>query len=250
MGAYQLEQIEERVKRYWTMRSHDFSSVRRRELEEEVSKRWLIEIRKYLPDIKPLKILDVGTGAGFFAVLLSMEGHKVWGVDITPAMIEEAKCLSKDLSLTINFEVMDAQNLVFSDESFDVVIARNLTWTLPEPEKAYKEWIRVLKKGGILLNFDADYGQDVLNREPEQEEDWVGSGCHIGMTKELLLESNQITKSMEISQNKRPNWDLNVLQAMGGCKISCDQEAGARILRENNGEKTPTFLIAVEKAGG
>lgn len=245
-----MEQIEERVKRYWTLRSHDFSSVRRRELEEEVSKRWLTEIRKYLPDNKPLKILDVGTGAGFFAVLLSMEGHKVWGVDITPAMIEEAKRLSKDLSLTISFEVMDAQNLVFPDEAFDVVISRNLTWTLPEPEKAYKEWIRVLKKGGILLNFDADYGQDVLNSEPEQEEDWVGSGCHIGMTKELLLESNQITKSMEISQNKRPNWDLNVLQAMGNCKISCDQEAGARILRENNGEKTPTFLIAVEKAGG
>ncbi|WP_158584987.1 class I SAM-dependent methyltransferase [Lacrimispora algidixylanolytica] len=245
-----MEQIEERVKRYWTLRSHDFSSVRRRELEEEVSKRWLTEIRKYLPDNKPLKILDVGTGAGFFAVLLSMEGHKVWGVDITPAMIEEAKRLSKDLSLTISFEVMDAQNLVFPDEAFDVVISRNLTWTLPEPEKAYKEWIRVLKKGGILLNFDADYGQDVLNSEPEQEEDWVGSGCHIGMTKELLLESNQITKSMEISQNKRPNWDLNVLQSMVNCKISCDQEAGARILRENNGEKTPTFLIAVEKAGG
>lgn len=245
-----MEQIEERVKRYWTMRSHDFSSVRRRELEEEVSKRWLTEIRKYLPDNKTLKILDVGTGAGFFAVLLSMEGHKVWGVDITPSMIEEAKRLSKDLNLTISFEVMDAQNLVFPDEAFDVVIARNLTWTLPEPEKAYKEWIRVLKKGGILLNFDADYGQDVLNSKPEQEEDWVGSGCHIGMTKELLLESNQITKSMEISQNKRPNWDLNVLQAMGNCKISCDQEAGARILKENNGEKTPTFLIAVEKAGG
>lgn len=245
-----MEQIEERVKRYWTMRSHDFSSVRRRELEEEVSKRWLTEIRKYLPVSKTLKILDVGTGAGFFAVLLSMEGYKVWGVDITPAMIEEAKRLSKDLSLAISFEVMDAQNLTFPDEAFDVVIARNLTWTLPEPEKAYKEWLRVLKKGGILLNFDADYGQDVLNREPEQGEDWVGSGCHIGMTKELLLESNQITKAMEISQNKRPNWDLNVLQAMGDCKISCDQEAGARILRENNGEKTPTFLIAVEKVGG
>lgn len=244
-----MEQIEERVKRYWTVRSHDFSAVRRRELEDEISKRWLTEIRKYLPDNKPLKILDVGTGAGYFAVLLSMEGYKVWGVDITPAMIEEAKGLSKDLRLTISFEVMDAQNLVFPDETFDVVIARNLTWTLPEPEKAYKEWKRVLKKGGILLNFDADYGQDVLNKELEQEEDWVGSGCHMGMTKELLAESNEITKSMEISQNKRPDWDLHVLQAMGYCRCRCDQEAGARILRENNGEKTPTFLIAAEKAG-
>lgn len=245
-----MEQIEERVKRYWTKRAHDFSAVRRMELEDEISMRWMAEIRSYLPDRKPLKILDVGTGAGYFAVLLSLEGHGVWGIDITPAMIEEAKRLAEDLKRTISFKVMDAQKLEFPDESFDAVIARNLTWTLPEPDKAYREWLRVLKKGGILLNFDADYGQEVLNADlVEEEKDRVGSGCHMGLTRELLLESNQITKYMEISKSKRPDWDVAVLKEMGYIKCRCDLEAGARILQERNGEKAPTFLITAKKAG-
>ena len=244
-----MEQIEERVKKYWTRRAHDFSAVRRMELEDEISKRWLTEISTYLPDKTPLKILDVGTGAGYFAVLLSIEGHEVCGIDLTPAMIDEAKSLAEDLKRSISFQVMDAQNLEFPDETFDVVIARNLTWTLPDPKKAYGEWLRVLKNGGLLLNFDADYGQEVLNLDPgEEEKDYVGSGTHMGMTRELLLESNQITKSMEISQSKRPDWDLKVLTEIGYMNCRCDKNAGARILREKNGEKAPTFLIAAEKA--
>ena len=41
---------------------------------------------------------------------------------------------------------MDAQNLEFKDASFDIVIARNVTWTLPDVPKAYDEWLRVFKK--------------------------------------------------------------------------------------------------------
>ena len=44
-----------------------------------------------------------------------------------------------------------------ADETFDMVIP-GLTWTLPYAGHAYREWLRVLKHGGILLNFDANYG--------------------------------------------------------------------------------------------
>ena len=52
---------------------------------------------------------------------------------------------------------MDAQNLEFENNQFDVVISRNLTWNLENPVQAYKEWFRVLKTGGIILNFDANW---------------------------------------------------------------------------------------------
>lgn len=52
---------------------------------------------------------------------------------------------------------MDGQNLEFADGTFDVVISRNLTWNLENPQKAYSEWQRVLKEGGVLLNFDANW---------------------------------------------------------------------------------------------
>ena len=42
----------------------------------------------------------------------------------------------------------------FSDGTFDVLVTRNLTWTLPDAgKKAYREWSRVLKEDGVLLNF-------------------------------------------------------------------------------------------------
>ncbi len=243
-----MERIEERVKQYWTRRAQDFSAVRRMELGDEISDRWMTEIKQHIPKDRPLKILDVGTGAGYFAVLLAKDGHEVWGVDITPAMIEEAKKLAKDCQKSICFQVMDAQKLDFPDETFDVVIARNLTWTLPQPRQAYQEWVRVLAKDGVLLNCDADYGHEVLQMEAEQgEKTWSSSGYHRGMTEELLTESNQITKAMDISRNRRPEWDLLVLRDMGVHNCECDARAGARILRELNGKAAPTFLITVKK---
>ncbi len=243
-----MEQIEERVRSYWTKRACDFGEVRRMELEDAISGRWLYEIRKYLPAGKKLKVLDVGTGAGYFAVLLAKQGHVVWGVDLTPAMIEEAKKLAADERVPAWFQVMDAQSLEFPDESFDAVIARNLTWTLPKPEQAYREWFRVLAKGGILLNFDADYGQEVRRLEESKGvRKMNASGFHIGLTEELNQESNGITKAMDISKKKRPDWDITILKEMGFLKCQCDREAGARILRERNGEDAPTFLITVQK---
>lgn len=52
---------------------------------------WEEEIDRHLPDIPGLRILDIGTGSGFFAFLLEQKGHRVTGVDLTPSMIEEAE---------------------------------------------------------------------------------------------------------------------------------------------------------------
>ena len=54
--------------------------------------------------------------------------------------------------------VMDAEAPDFPDEEFDVIVSRNLTWTLPDAEHAYQEWFRVLKPGGVMINLDANYG--------------------------------------------------------------------------------------------
>ncbi|WP_027398554.1 class I SAM-dependent methyltransferase [Anaerovorax odorimutans] len=243
-----MEYVKERVKGYWTKRAHDFATVRKIELEDKISNRWMNEIMKYLPLERRLKILDVGTGTGYFALLLAKQGHEVHGIDLTPAMIEEAKKLSEEMKYEIQFDVMDAQKLKFEEESFDVVITRNLTWTLPEPEQAYSEWRRVLVKGGILLNFDADFGHEVRSMEENKTMYNINTtGLHIGMTQELYQESNQITKSMSISKNKRPDWDLNVIKKIGFSNYQCDRKAGARILREKNGKFAPTFLITAQK---
>lgn len=93
----------------------------------------------------------------FFSVLLAKEGHQVTGIDLTPDMIKMHVFLHQRKN-RLRILVMDAENPEFPEGTFDVIISRNLTWTLPHVSHAYGEWLRVLKKGGVLLNFDANYG--------------------------------------------------------------------------------------------
>ena len=62
-----MDDLERRVVRYWTARSHDFGTVRKNELGSAMGRRWLEELAGHLPQSRTLDILDVGTGTGFFA---------------------------------------------------------------------------------------------------------------------------------------------------------------------------------------
>ncbi len=68
-------------------------------------------------------------------------------------MIVNSKQLAKEENVSCRFLVMDAEKLEFEDGSFDVVISRNLTWTLPHVKEAYGEWRRVLKRRGNPSEF-------------------------------------------------------------------------------------------------
>lgn len=195
--------IEDRVVRYWTIRSHDFGAVRKNELGSIMGRRWQEELEARLPQGSPLNILDVGTGTGFFAILMAQLGHKVTGIDLTPAMLEEAAAMAAGLGLDIAFRHMDAQQLDFPDGTFDVVLSRNLTWTLPEPEKAYAEWHRVLKPGGLLLNFDADYAANVRSESTQNCSVAPDSPYgHVGMTEALVEENNAITLALDVGRSR------------------------------------------------
>ena len=240
-------EIGQRVKDYWTQRSHDFGTVRKNELENEMGQRWLHEIERFLPKGRSLNILDVGTGTGFFAILLAEKGHRVEGIDLTPAMLEEARTLAKQRNLDITFREMDAQNLAYPDGTFDVVISRNLTWTLPDPERAYASWFRVLKPGGVLLNFDAEYAAHVRSHSTQNRKVALDSPYgHVGMTDALQQENDAITLSMDIGQ-ARPEWDGEVLTRVGFQSCQTDTQVGKRLLGELDLTTAPMFGIFARK---
>ena len=240
-------EMNQRVKDYWTQRSHDFGTVRKNELENQMGQRWLREIEKFLPKGRSLNILDVGTGTGFFAVLLAQQGHRVEGIDLTPAMLEEARILAKQRNLDITFREMDAQNLDYPEDSFDVVISRNLTWTLPDPERAYSEWFRVLKPGGALMNFDAEYASHVRSHSVQNRKVAPDSPYgHVGMTDALQRENDDITLSVDIGQ-ARPEWDGEVLTRVGFQSCQTDTQVGKRLLGELDLTTAPMFGIFARK---
>ena len=79
------------IENYWTKRADAFAALRRQELHSEKYSQWQREIVQHLPPPNKLRILDVGCGAGFFSVLLANEGHRVTGIDLTPAMMLRRK---------------------------------------------------------------------------------------------------------------------------------------------------------------
>ena len=139
--------IRDRIIAYWKGRSAEFGVLRMKELQSNLAPRWLREITPHIKDTHQ-RILDLGTGTGFFAFLLAQQGYSVTGIDLTEDMIAVAKAqaveLQDSLRGTVDFLCMDAMQLDFPDQSFDVILARNLTWTLPDVESAYQEWYRVL----------------------------------------------------------------------------------------------------------
>ena len=232
---------KEQIVHYWEKRSESFLEQRRSELANPIAKRWMKEIEKQIPAGRRLKILDVGCGAGFFSILLAKEGHEVFGIDLTPEMIENAIQLAEEENADCCFQVMDAENPMFADETFDVVISRNLTWTLPNAEHAYGEWMRVLKTGGVLLNFDANYGkEDVADTKGLPE-----AHAHFKVGNEMLEECERIKSQLPISRKNRPAYDVAVLCENTAGEIRIDTSLGKRIYLEKDEFYKPAPMFSM-----
>jgi SAM-dependent methyltransferase len=92
------------------------------------------------------RFLDVATGTGLTARLLSSRGAKVTGVDFGAGVIEAAKARATD----IDFRVADAEALPFEDASFDAVTSTFGVMFVARSESAAREMARVCKRGGRL----------------------------------------------------------------------------------------------------
>ena len=71
-----------------------------------------------------------------FSVLLAKMGHEVTAIDYTENMLTEARKNAEHYGVQVHFQQMDAQQLDFEDNSFDLVISRNVLWNLENPEQA------------------------------------------------------------------------------------------------------------------
>ncbi|NOZ83057.1 MAG: class I SAM-dependent methyltransferase, partial [Euryarchaeota archaeon] len=103
---------------------------------------------------------DVGTGTGAIALLLAEAGHRVTGVDLSRGMLAVARRKARKMGLEVSFRLADAEALPFESGCFDGVVSRHLLWTLPDPEKALREWSRVTRRGGRVAVIDGRYSID------------------------------------------------------------------------------------------
>lgn len=94
-------------------------------------------------------VLELATGPGMIAKHIAPSAKSVTATDFAPKMIEAAK--KGSVPDNVSFEVADATNLRYQNDSFDLVVIANALHIIPEPEKALAEIDRVLKANGTLI---------------------------------------------------------------------------------------------------
>lgn len=245
---------------YWTGRAPGYSGVNQEELATAQRRVWSAvlseQIAAHCGARRPeeLRVLDVGTGPGFFAILLAELGYRVTAVDYTASMLREARRNAGPWAEKIRFLEMNAEALDFPDESFDVLISRNLTWNLPHPAAAYRQWNRVLKNGGLLLNFDASWYAYLYNARARSAH--LADRANVEKLQVADDTAGTDVDAMEaiarrapLSQRRRPAWDVAALRSLG-MRVRADKGIWKRVwTREEriNNASTSMFLIRAVK---
>lgn len=123
---------------------------------------WNRRLAAWLPEA-PSDVLDIGCGTGSLSALAAAAGHRVTGVDLAPRMVQAARAKFAAAGLAGEFEVGDASAPPAGP--FDVVLARHVVWTLPDPVAALAAWVSRVRTGGRLVLVEGRWGE--ADREPE-----------------------------------------------------------------------------------
>ena len=237
----------------WDKVAESYALRTRLELSDSLAQAWCGKILQYAPNKMPLRVLDVGTGGGFLAILLAQEGHTVTGIDSSEGMVRRAKRNAQAEFVEPDFLVMDAHNLTFKEKTFDLIVSRNVTWMLDDPEKVYAEWKRVLKPGGKVVIFDADYSRAAVLPQMKKV---------ISSNPELCLLYGELPWKTPLPQEKycastalngvsRPQWDVDVLSRLGFMNVTVDKSVeGLSCFWDEKAlhRHIPLFLVAASKA--
>src|SRR5579862_1045104 len=94
------------------------------------------------------RVLDIGCGGGLLTESLTRHGAHVTGIDLAPAMIEVARLHAHESQLSIDYELLSAEQLAErSDGRFDVVTCMELIEHVPSPETLFGAMRRLLRPG-------------------------------------------------------------------------------------------------------
>lgn len=110
-------------------------------------------------DIRPgMKVLDVATGSGNFALAAATRGGVVTACDLTPHMLELARARAVPAGVHIEWLIDDAEHLSFADGSYDLVASTFGAMFAPRPDLVAAELLRVCRDGGLIAM--ANYSWD------------------------------------------------------------------------------------------
>ena len=115
-------------------------------------------------------VLDVGCGPGIVACALAAVAHHVTGLDLSPAMVEQARARQAKQSLVnMSWLCGDVAQMPFEDESFSIVVSRYAFHHFLSPAEVLAEMKRVCRAGGRVIVADVTPAAEKLRTYDEFE---------------------------------------------------------------------------------
>jgi demethylmenaquinone methyltransferase / 2-methoxy-6-polyprenyl-1,4-benzoquinol methylase len=116
--------------------------------------KWRKKVLKIVADTNPELILDIATGTGDLAILMTQtSAKKIIGLDISPGMLEVGiqKIASQKLSDKIDMVIADSENMPYENNTFDAITVAFGVRNFENLEKGLTEILRVLKPNGVFV---------------------------------------------------------------------------------------------------
>ena len=106
-------------------------------------------------------VLDVACGSGIVSCEFAKTVSHVTGIDLTPAMIEQARLLQKEKQIeNIEWKIGDVSDIPFGDSVFSIVATRYSFHHMIDPKKVLEEMKRVCAPGGKIIVIDVTPDED------------------------------------------------------------------------------------------
>jgi len=116
--------------------------------------KWRKKVLKIVSDSKPKIILDIATGTGDLAILMTeTNAEKIIGLDISDGMLEvgRIKIKQKNLNARIEMVLADSENMPYADNYFDAITVAFGVRNFENLERGLAEILRVLKPNGVFV---------------------------------------------------------------------------------------------------
>lgn len=226
--------MTEQIAKYWDKQSVIWRQEKVEAWTKPETENWVAFFKSIKSETKALKVLEIGTASGYFANIMHLVGFDVTAIDLSSNMIEEAKEVSKSLGISIDYHVMNAQELTFDDQSYDLIFTRLMTWTIPDVEKFYNEVHRVLRSGGLFINIDGDFGKCEFSQDG-----------HENYAEEIMQEANTIKAQLKVNTYNRPTADLTLLKTIGFVGVNESKEPA--VYGKDQVEDSGLFMIKATK---
>lgn len=135
---------------------------------------WRHLLERWLP-ATPSIVADLACGTGSLTLLAAELGHTVEGVDLSTNMVERALRKTASCGDRVHIVQADVVDPPLAPSSVDVILARHILWTLPDPHAALRRWVDLVRPGGRLVLVEGRWssvGDEDFNDETRLP--WAG----------------------------------------------------------------------------